>query len=123
MFFYKSNIDMTIINMKNNRINRFLKILRKYILVFLLIIAIISNINFKNKFQIYFVDVGQGDCTLIITPKNKKILVDGGGSENYDVGKNVLIPYLLDRKIYTIDHLIFSHFDTDHCKRFIQCFK
>ena len=37
--------------------------------------------------KIYFVDVGQGDCTLIVTPKNKSILIDGGGSDwaDFDV--------------------------------------
>ena len=25
-----------------------------------------------------------GDCTLIVTPKNKRILIDGGGSEFSD---------------------------------------
>ena len=31
-------------------------------------------------------------------------------------GKKVLIPYLLDRKIKTIDYIIISHFDTDHVR-------
>jgi competence protein ComEC len=64
------------------------------------------------------IDVGQGDCTLIITPYNKKILVDGGGSElgDYDVGENVLKPYLLDRKIKNIDYIMISHFDSDHVR-------
>ena len=60
------------------------------------------------------IDVGQGDSTLIVTPKNKKILIDGGGNENYDIGANVLIPYLLNKKIKQIDYLMISHFDTDH---------
>ena len=41
-------------------------------------------------------------------------MIDGGGSENYDVGENTLLPYLLDRKITSIDYVIISHFDTDH---------
>ena len=60
------------------------------------------------------IDVGQGDSTLIVTPKNKKILIDGGGNEKYDIGENVLIPYLLNKKINQIDYLMISHFDTDH---------
>ena len=64
--------------------------------------------------KIFFIDVGQGDSCLIITPKNKTILIDGGGDAEYDVGKNVLVPYLLDRKIVKIDYIIVSHFDTDH---------
>lgn len=37
--------------------------------------------------KIYFIDVGQGDCSLILTPKNQSILIDGGGSEwsDFDV--------------------------------------
>lgn len=41
-------------------------------------------------------------------------MIDGGGDEKYDIGKNVLIPYLLSRKIDNIDYMIVSHFDTDH---------
>ena len=61
--------------------------------------------------------MGQGDSTLIITPSNKKILIDGGGSEfstSFDVGEQILVPYLLDRKINKIDYLVISHFDSDH---------
>ena len=60
------------------------------------------------------IDIGQGDSTLIITPRNKTILIDGGGSLSYDVGKNTLIPYLLDRKVKKLDYVIISHFDQDH---------
>lgn len=59
-----------------------------------------------------------GDSTLIISPTNKTVLIDGGGSEfsSYDVGKNTLFPYLLDREISKLDYVIISHFDSDHCK-------
>lgn len=85
----------------------------------ILCISIIFNIlpgHLDNRLKIFFVDVGQGDCTLVVTPSGKTILIDGGGSESgdYDVGKNVLIPYLYDRQITKIDYLIFSHFDSDH---------
>lgn len=50
-----------------------------------------------------------GDSTLIVTPKGKKILIDGGEHE-----QNILVPYLLARKIKTVDYLIVSHFDSDH---------
>lgn len=67
--------------------------------------------------KIYFIDVGQGDSTLIVTPLDKTILIDGGGSPTYDVGQNTLIPYLLDRKIKKLDYVIVSHFDEDHVGR------
>lgn len=83
---------------------------------------IILNLNFQTLYSIInqklfinFVDVGQGDCTLI-RYRSKNILIDGGGTtdENYEIGKNILIPYLLDRKVKKIDYVIISHFDTDH---------
>ena len=83
------------------------------IILFLAILIIILKIVPKDL-KMYFIDVGQGDSTLIVTPHSKTILIDGGGSETYDVGKNTLIPYLLDRKITKIDYVIISHFDTDH---------
>lgn len=83
------------------------------ILLFCLIIFLILNFIPQNL-KLYFIDVGQGDSTLIITPLNKKILIDGGGSENFDVGENILLPYLLDRGIKHLDYIMVSHFDSDH---------
>ena len=84
----------------------------------ILIIVLTSDIVIKlNKdLKIYFIDVGQGDSCLIITPTNKKILIDGGGSEfgSFDVGEKTLLPYLLDRKIKKLDYVLISHFDSDH---------
>ena len=86
------------------------------ICIVLTIILILSFTIFQKhrNLKIYFIDVGQGDSTLMITPTNKTILIDGGGNENFDVGERILIPYLLDRKITTIDYVMISHFDTDH---------
>jgi len=85
--------------------------------IILTLIVIIISINFIPKdLKIYFVDVGQGDCTFIITPNNKTILIDGGGSisDSFDVGKKTLIPYLLDRGYTSLDYIMISHFDQDH---------
>ena len=101
---------------------KFIKDKYKYTIIFIVILSIIAtiiiNVINPNKLQIYFIDVGQGDSTLIITPENKKILVDGGGNEfgSFDVGENTLLPYLLNRKIKTLDYILISHFDSDHVK-------
>lgn len=60
----------------------------KQIIATILIIMLLPNIIEvlpQNNLKIYFIDVGQGDACLIVTPQNKKILIDGGGSESYDV--------------------------------------
>ena len=91
--------------------------LSKCVAIFTIIVIIAMLINkIPHDLKIHFIDVGQGDSTLIVTPNNKTILIDGGGSETYDVGKNILVPYLLDRKIKKVDYIIISHFDQDHVR-------
>ena len=100
--------------------------LKKILYITIIIVLIIVLFQIKNNYlEIYFVDVGQGDCTLIKTPKEKSILVDGGdgNSEKYDYGKKVVLPYLLDRKISKLDYIIISHFDSDHVGGIISIIK
>lgn len=106
-------------------INNFKKYIKQnYKIILILSVLIIIIFYFLTKIpkdlKIYFIDVGQGDSTLIVTPTNKKILIDSGGSEtgSFDVGKSTLLPYLLDRKIKVLDYICISHFDSDHCKGF-----
>ena len=80
-----------------------------------ILISIFIN-QIPSGLKIYFIDVGQGDSTLIVTPLNKTILIDGGGNESSNVGKNILLPYLLDRRIRKLDYVFISHFDTDHVR-------
>ena len=97
---------------------------KRYIILFFTIFIFSIFLFFKTipkDLKIYFIDVGQGDSTLIITPTNKKILIDSGGQEtgNFDVGKSTLVPYLLDRGMISLDYICISHFDSDHCQGFI----
>ncbi len=95
-----------------NKIN-----IKKTIIILLIIIIIFNVLNLLPKdLRIYFIDVGQGDSTLILTPKGNSILIDGGGSEtgSFDVGEKILLPYLLDRGVTKIDYMMISHFDSDH---------
>lgn len=96
------------------RLNQNKKKYFKIIISFIVIIFIFNII--PKKLKIYFVDVGQGDCTFIVTPKNKTILIDGGGSlsTEFDVGESTLLPYILDRGYTKIDYIFISHFDQDH---------
>ena len=94
----------------------------KRLLPSMMIVIIILNLTFpiltsrKKDLSINFIDVGQGDSTLIRV-NNKNILIDGGGSSyssEWDVGEMTLLPYLLDRGIISLDYVIVSHFDSDH---------
>lgn len=55
-----------------------------------------------------------GDCAVIRTTFGKNVIIDGGNNRDYDYGENVVVPYLLDRKITKIDFLMVSHFDSDY---------
>ena len=92
---------------------------KKFISILILIVFCFNIYNFfiiKRELKIYFVDVGQGDSTFIVTPKNETILIDGGGSlgTDFDVGESTLLPYILDRGYKKIDLMFVSHFDQDH---------
>ena len=90
-------------------------IVRTYKII-LLIILLIGIYQFPKDLEIHFLDVGQGDSCFIITPNRKTILIDGGGSTSstFDVGKDTLIPYLLDKGYTNLDYVFISHFDQDH---------
>ncbi len=63
--------------------------------------------------EVYFVNVGQGDCIIIRDGLNATML-DTGGVTSFDVAEEVLIPFLRKERIYKIDCLIASHNDFDH---------
>jgi len=72
----------------------------------------------KSPLAVYFLDVGQGDSTLIVAPSGKTVLIDGGmggsGYKKKDKGKTVILPFLKNKKIPTIDYMIMTHADFDH---------
>ena len=81
-----------------------------------LLIVVFWPASWQNwgKLEVVFVDVGQGDSTLIKTPRGKFILLDGGGSDFSEIPNRTLIPYLRHRGIRHVDMVINSHPDTDH---------
>jgi competence protein ComEC len=69
--------------------------------------------------EVTAIDVGQGDSLLIITPEGKTLLLDaggvGGGSHSdFDVGEEVVSPYLWSRGISRLDAVAISHPHSDH---------
>jgi len=69
--------------------------------------------------EITAIDVGQGDSLLLITPEGKTLLLDAGGAvensrSDFDVGEEVVSPYLWSRGIRRLDVIISSHAHTDH---------
>ena len=102
------------------------------IIYYIILYILFSNVNKKNIVKIIliiiflilykkitltssitFIDVGQGDSSLIRL-SNKNILIDTGGNSNYEISKNILIPYFKSDGVNKIDYLILTHGDFDH---------
>ena len=73
---------------------------------------------FQKDLRLTFIDVGHGDSILIEFPKGKRMLIDGGGlhEDRFDIGKNVIAPFLWKKKIRRVDTLVLTHPDPDHLK-------
>ncbi|TLS39340.1 DNA internalization-related competence protein ComEC/Rec2 [Pseudalkalibacillus caeni] len=77
--------------------------------------------------KVTFLDVGQGDSTLIELPFNRgTYLIDTGGTltfnkepwkrkkDPFEVGKDITVPFLKSKGIKKLDYLILTHGDLDH---------
>lgn len=83
--------------------------IRKDYQLYLLLLMCLLTLNNPIK-HVTFVDVGQGDATLI-SNLNYKILIDTGSAYNYHKLKKTLY----EEGVYTLDYLLISHNDEDHC--------
>jgi competence protein ComEC len=61
--------------------------------------------------HVTYLNVGQGDGALIVTPSGKTIMIDGGETDQY---QKALLPYFKEHKINRIDYMILSHPHSDH---------
>lgn len=95
----------------NIKYNKFSK---NIFLTMSLILTIFSSpINNYIYDYLYAIDVGQGDCSLIVH-KNKTILIDTGGLIYEDISVTTLIPFFKKIHVNKIDYVICSHSDHDH---------
>ena len=80
-----------------------------------------------SSLEVTFLNVGQGDATVIELPKKQGVvLIDAGGlvrfeqqtwkqsSEPFEIGREIVVPFLKGRGISTIDTFIWTHADSDH---------
>ena len=107
-------------------LNSILKHTYKNIFLMLFVILLWKYKVYMNPNMIVtYIDVRQGDSTLIQLPYNRGvILIDTGGVKNYidntvneRVGENI-VSYLNSLGINKIDYLILSHGDFDHIGNF-----
>lgn len=65
--------------------------------------------------RVTFLDVGQGDACLLELPDGQTVLIDAGARyDTLDMGRAVVGPYLWERGITRLDHVIATHPQLDH---------
>jgi competence protein ComEC len=87
------------------------------ILVLLLVLACQPV---RGRLRVTFLDVGQGEATVIEGPTGTVTVIDGGGVPGTDErlggdpGSRVVVPFLRARGISTVDWIVPTHPDDDH---------
>ncbi|WP_125154362.1 ComEC/Rec2 family competence protein [Clostridium rectalis] len=91
---------------------------KKYIFLIVSILMLFSSCNLKNRFyddinenilKIHFINVGQGDSTLLQF-NNKNLLIDSGPLNSFEN----TIKYLKKLKVKQLDYVIATHPHEDH---------
>ncbi|WP_432358504.1 DNA internalization-related competence protein ComEC/Rec2 [Sporosarcina sp. UB5] len=81
----------------------------------------------NSELKVTFLNVGQGDAIVIELPHRRGVyVIDTGGTVNFgepnwrtpekafEVGRNIVVPFLKGKGITKIDKLILTHADSDH---------
>lgn len=89
---------------------------RVEILALLIVVLAFSLMKGGGAVEVSFVDVGQGDCAVVLTPNKKCLIFDTGGvrEKTFDVGGRVVIPYLKHENIFEVDTIFLTHAHEDH---------
>ena len=69
----------------------------------------------RRGLDVVFLDVGQGDATLVSTPAGRHVLIDAGLRSPYvDEGERTVLPHLERFGVRGLDALVLTHADADH---------
>lgn len=78
------------------------------ILILFFLLSFTASLFAQDTVSIYFLDVGQGDSSIIITPDDRVVMIDSGPNES------LILRYLQNLGISQIDLLIATHAHADH---------
>lgn len=89
---------------------------RPIILLPIIILLAVSVFRPGGGLEVSFVDVGQGDCAVVVTPHGKCMIFDAGGvrEKMFDTGGRIVVPYLKHENIRTVDKIFLTHAHEDH---------
>ena len=93
---------------------RFVKAFSLAVASVLCLLLVIPGL-FPQPLTAYFLDVGQGDCAVVVTPEKEVLVMDMGGlSGNFDTGERILVPFLRFLGVDQVDVAFVSHGHHDH---------
>ena len=86
-----------------------------------------QSIRTAETLELTAIDVGQGDSLLLVSPEGRTMLIDAGGpvgrtgsisassaASSFDIGEDVVSPYLWSRRIRRLDIVALTHAHSDH---------
>lgn len=80
------------------------------------IIAFYFGADQQQEVELHILDVGQGQ-SIFISAGQYQGLIDTGGyydEDQFSIGQQVVVPFLLNQGVSTLDEVILSHLDNDH---------
>ncbi|MBO6210607.1 MAG: DNA internalization-related competence protein ComEC/Rec2 [Schwartzia sp.] len=82
----------------------------------LLLAFAVRNAMRPAELAVHFIDVGQGDAALVVTPHGRAFMIDAGGVRDavFDLGGRVDVPYLLQYGVTELDAAFLTHAHEDH---------
>lgn len=68
--------------------------------------------------QVTFLDVGSGDAIVVQSPGHHPVIIDGGGTYDgrFDVGTQIVAPFLWQQYIRRFDLMVLTHMHPDHAR-------
>jgi beta-lactamase superfamily II metal-dependent hydrolase len=80
-------------------------------LVTTLLLLVATVLLQAQTLKIHHINVGQGDCSLIVSPTGKTMLIDAG---NNGLGTSNVLPYLQNLGLTKLDYVVTTHYHADH---------
>lgn len=109
---YSTSVAFLIFTLRKDKLKSLVSLICATFLVFVYIINSYLNYNIA---QVSFINVGQGDCTLVKAPGDCDVLIDAGGYAQSDsTGEFIIYPYLIKNGVYDIEYVVLSHLHADH---------
>lgn len=78
------------------------------------LLAAVFMVRLPGKLTVTMLDVGQGECVCVETPKHHVYLLDAGSSSHKNVGQYQIVPFLEYSGVRRVEGIFVSHWDADH---------